>query len=180
MILSEKHKFIYLDPPKTATVTLSRSFIRHYGGKQIDRHNTKIPDNIDHTKYIKIISVRHPYSRLLSHRNFYIRKFNGNDPTLGENPSIDKWIAVCLEYADIAETFAQCYKFVEDCGFDYIIKQEHIIEGFKNLPFVNKPFKLGYVHKAPKPTDISILTDKQKYYKGWPKESLVSYYDPIS
>lgn len=24
----------------------------------------------------------------------------------------------------------------------------------------------------------STLTDKEKYYKGWPKESLVSYYDP--
>jgi antitoxin component YwqK of YwqJK toxin-antitoxin module len=24
----------------------------------------------------------------------------------------------------------------------------------------------------------SVLTDKSKYYKGWPKESLVSYYDP--
>lgn len=24
----------------------------------------------------------------------------------------------------------------------------------------------------------SVLTDKEKYYRGWPKESLVSYYDP--
>jgi antitoxin component YwqK of YwqJK toxin-antitoxin module len=24
----------------------------------------------------------------------------------------------------------------------------------------------------------SVLTDKEKYYKGWPRESLVSYYDP--
>jgi antitoxin component YwqK of YwqJK toxin-antitoxin module len=24
----------------------------------------------------------------------------------------------------------------------------------------------------------SVLTDKEKYFKGWPKESLVSYYDP--
>src|SRR5690606_20982059 len=25
----------------------------------------------------------------------------------------------------------------------------------------------------------SVLTDKEKYYRGWPKESLVSYYDPM-
>lgn len=26
----------------------------------------------------------------------------------------------------------------------------------------------------------SVLTDKEKYFRGWPKESLVSYYDPMS
>lgn len=25
----------------------------------------------------------------------------------------------------------------------------------------------------------SVLTDKEKYYRGWPRESLVSYYDPV-
>lgn len=25
----------------------------------------------------------------------------------------------------------------------------------------------------------SVLTNKEKYYRGWPKESLVSYYDPV-
>lgn len=25
----------------------------------------------------------------------------------------------------------------------------------------------------------SVLTDKEKYFRGWPKESLVSYYDPV-
>jgi antitoxin component YwqK of YwqJK toxin-antitoxin module len=28
-------------------------------------------------------------------------------------------------------------------------------------------------------TRDSVLTDKEKYYRGWPKESLVSYYDPM-
>ena len=114
MIVSDKFNFIYLDPPKTATVSISRYLIKQYGGKQVARHSTKIPSHINHVKYVKIISVRHPYSRLLSHRNFYIRRFNGNDPLLGKNPSIDKWIDICIEYADTKETFAQCYKFVED------------------------------------------------------------------
>jgi antitoxin component YwqK of YwqJK toxin-antitoxin module len=26
----------------------------------------------------------------------------------------------------------------------------------------------------------SVLTDKEKYYRGWPKESMVSYYDPVT
>lgn len=26
----------------------------------------------------------------------------------------------------------------------------------------------------------SVLTDKEKYFRGWPKESLVSYYDPMT
>lgn len=167
MIISETQKFIYIDPPKTASRTLY-VFFDKYKPIDLGRHRLLIPKNIDYKNYDIIISVRHPYTRIISHKNFYTRRYNGGDERLGSNPSIDKFLDVCLEYGDKLEkddspgTFAPCSKFVETCGFDYVIKQENLIQDLKSLPFVHKFTKLPKFNEGYTDYAKETLTQEQK------------------
>lgn len=167
MIISEMQKFIYIDPPKTASRPLC-VFFNRYRPIDLGRHRLLIPKNIDYKNYDIIISVRHPYNRIISQKNFYIRRYNGGDKRLGENPSIDKFIDVCLKYGNKREkddspgTFAPCSKFVETCGFDYVIRQENLLQDLNNLPFVNKCTKLAEFNRSYTDYTKEGLTQEQK------------------
>jgi len=73
LIISDTHKFVYIDVPKTGSVSLSNFFIKHYNGylgeeglypESWGYHNRVIPEYAKN--YRVIASVRNPYTRLVS------------------------------------------------------------------------------------------------------------------
>jgi hypothetical protein len=65
VIALEKQGFIYIAPPKTGTLSISRWLRNDYGGKDVAHtHDAIVP--LLYAGYIPFISVRNPYDRCIS------------------------------------------------------------------------------------------------------------------
>ena len=79
MIISDKFKFVYVDVPKTGSVSFERSFRENFSGKtvypnhskKLSKHCREIPE---HAKdYTTVVSVRNPYTRAISLYSYHLR-----------------------------------------------------------------------------------------------------------
>lgn len=69
MIISEKHKYIFISTPKCGTHSMFKLLQTYFDGKRIRTngfHSTKIPDNINISDYTVFTTVRNPYDRLVA------------------------------------------------------------------------------------------------------------------
>ena len=154
MIISDSHKFVYYDPPKTASAALDTFFTKNYGGgaqKPLNsgavrtKHGRQIPDTAK--DYFKVVSVRNPFERIISFYYFSttaphsrgILKYNTE-----AWQNIDTFIDFCVRNVKTdsytADSHQYIYfpvwKFLEPMGYDAFVRKEHLSEDLAKLPFI--------------------------------------------
>lgn len=78
MIISEKHKYVFISTPKCGTHTMFKLLTTYFDGKRIKTngfHSTIIPKHINVDEYTIFTTVRNPYDRLVAlwHSILYVR-----------------------------------------------------------------------------------------------------------
>lgn len=175
MLVSRTHKFVYIDPPKTASTSLDKIFKKLYNAeviRPINSSNTKHGRNIPNfaKDYYKVISVRHPASRIISYYLDYCNK-----SVLPKFSCFGDFIDHCIEVSSRPNTFDDkiyryypLYKYVEPLGFDYYIKVETLQKDFNNMPFVDSPVTIPTTNKnlSKEHIDIYPYLDKINTWAG--------------
>jgi len=152
MIIHNKKEFVYLNIPKTGTQSLDQIFTG-IGGKWVrvqnispgaQSHYRHIPQHAK--EYKKIISVRNPYTRMLSMYNFELGRDSVN--ALGKTfKEYCEWALDLTYNADIHTEddniyrYFPCWKYAEPNGWDYVIKTESISNDINNIPFLTDSVK---------------------------------------
>ena len=156
MHISKKHKFVFLDVPKTASLTLDTIFEEKFGANLNkppivsnlgQKHSRSIPDWAK--DFTKITCVRNPFERISS---FYY--FTLTHKQLSKDMGIetfDDFIDHCLECTACSPDdqkngkiyrYFPAWKFLAPMGYDIVLKQESLAEDFSKLTFVNDDIKL--------------------------------------
>ena len=141
MMVSERLKLVYLDPPKTGSQSFDRIF-RNMGctyikynqsGKWVDKHQRVIPEK--YQDYKIVASVRNPYRRLFSYYHYDRRRkynFIGLDMSTFQSyveGIIEKTSHVPADIDDIAvyRYFPQ-WKYLSMNRVDHFLRLEHMKE----------------------------------------------------
>lgn len=154
MIINNKHKFVYLDTPKTASLWLDTYFesiggtlVRPPGDSALRfKHCREIPREVE--GYTRIASVRNPYSRALSFFNF--TELRGVNPYNTFVAFLEHAIRLEEKYEDSHRygpeyvRFSQS-KYLRPMGYDKLIRQESLIEDLKALGYPESPL----INQAP-------------------------------
>lgn len=147
MIVSHKHRFAYMAPPKTGTTSMVDHLLTHYEG--IKWETTKNPNGgIDHhdmglkkewSDYFVFATVRNPYTHELSMWDYMkMRRVSWEDHMKHNCESL----YVTLKQHEEYEPPPGCVKFKLN---DYV-RMEHMQEDFEKLPFANNT-KIGHLNK---------------------------------
>lgn len=166
MIISNTHKFVYYDPPKTASTALDNFFIQNYGGVTQKRLNrgavrTKHARNPAPEGYLRIASVRNPFKRATSY--YFFQKYMPHSKRVmlmneAAFKSFDTWLDFLIQnnkkdtYTkdSIEYIYFPYWKFLEPMGYDEIIKVESLSEDLSKLPFINKKVNIPKVNSTKK------------------------------
>ena len=149
MQISKQYRFVFIDIPKTASLTLDTVFSQY--GSELERppknsklgekHCRVIPDWAK--DYTKITCVRNPFERICS---FY--HFMKQQDKLFEWYKIktfDDFIDRCLEYNDCPDDEPHGYKYrmfpmwkyLKPLGYDILLRQEYLKEDLQQLSFID-------------------------------------------
>ena len=159
MHISTKYKFVFIDIPKTASLTLDTVFQNNFEAalskppkvsKLGEKHSRIIPDWANN--FTRITCVRNPFERICS---FY--HFMKDQPIRPGSPKMtidlyniktfDDFIDKSLEYTNVCPDnevngiqyrLFPAWKYLAPMGYDIVLKQENLLEDFKKLPFVDK------------------------------------------
>ena len=163
MIISHAYKFVFLDVPKTASLSLDTVFEKQYGGKLVkpppesklgEKHSRVIP--LAGADYLKVTCVRDPYSRMVSFwhhtRNTQQQEIRRLKLT-GFDSFLDHCLMVTDKYpADHTNGFDYRYfsmwKYLEPTGYDTVMRLESLESDFNKLPFVTTPVQLPNRNKT--------------------------------
>ena len=176
MIVSDKHKFIYIDVPKTASVTLDSIFTEHCAGylqrppiqsNLANKHCRIVPEHAKY--YTKIISVRNPYDRMTSFYYFSVsRKVELQQMGVS---TFDEFIDYCLDTTlkhDATEVNGLMYryfpmwKYVKSIGYNVVLKLESLQEDITQLDFLPKDIILPVKNDNRHPSWKEVETPERK------------------
>lgn len=141
MIYSHIYKYAYFAPMKTGTCAIQNMLKWHYEGEFYPRSGSKhiMAQPKEFTDYFSFVSVRNPYTRVLSMYNFYAAK---------------PWIYRHRDFSLAAVIRRLCPVFKElernDIRIDKAIHQENLEDEFNNLPFVKSAISFSKVNVSPK------------------------------
>ncbi len=154
MIISHKHRFVFVEIPHTGSHSISAQLVAHYGGQPILRKHANVTQflgqaSADERSYFKFATVRNPldssatdYAKL---KNNHKGQFT--DPAkLMENGGhvtkdhLREFNFIRDNHADFAAFFrkfrSKLYNnwfLVGDQHFDYVIRFERLQEGFSEV-----------------------------------------------
>ena len=171
MIVSNKYKFVYIDPPKTASMTLDSLFSRNFIGRIVPPPNSKnkkhgriIPEHAKN--YLKIVSVRNPIDRIISYYYDYTRK-----KTRPIFQSFEEFLDYSIRVNNLPNIFDdQIYihycltKYIEPIGYDIVLKVENLEKDFNSLPFVKTFIPIPMKNKGNYNSSIDITKYLDKIY----------------
>jgi len=137
MIVNDLLQFVYFNIPKTGTQSIDPVLIAT--GGQVVRANNVSPGAQSHYRHIpehakhykKIISVRNPYTRMLSMYNFELGRNSEN--AVGK--TFEQYCSWALDLTinvdaytndDKVYRYFPCWKYAEPNGWDYVVKTESI------------------------------------------------------
>ena len=154
MIVSHKHRFVFVEIPHTGSHSISEQLTAHYGGEPILRKHANVTQYLGHAnrsekKYFKFATVRNPldaaatdYAKL---RNNHKGQFT-NPAMLIENGGhvtsdhLRQFRFIQENEADFSTFFrrfrATLYNnwfLVGDQHFDYVIRFEQLQQGFSEV-----------------------------------------------
>ena len=178
MIISDKHKFIYIDVPKTASVTLDSIFTEYSGGylqrppiqsNLMNKHCRVVPEHAKY--YTKIVSVRNPYDRMTSFYYFSVaRKVELQQMGVS---TFDGFIDYCLnatikhdatEVNGLMYRYFPMWKYVKPISYNVVLKLESLQQDIAQLDFLPKDITLPIRNENSHPAwgEVETLERKEK------------------
>jgi hypothetical protein len=166
MIISKKHKFVFISTPKTGTHTMYKILPDEYEGVQKEGpyHQTEVSEEF--SDYFIFTTVRNPFERMVSIWHALIERDNYRNiflPLVGGVEFIDfvKWITK-LEPDERPKgkggvlLHPQSY-WLKGVSLDKFIKIENVDEEFSMLPF--------YIQSTEHKEIPKVLARKHKKWK---------------
>jgi len=195
MHISKKHKFVFIDIPKTASLTLDTIFENTYGAKLHrppkgsylgEKHSRQIPDWAK--SYTRVTCVRNPFERICSFYHFMKKQSKLFDWYGIHN--IDDFIDVCLDYSLTCPDdephgwkyrMFPAWKYLRPTGYDIVLRQEHLAEDFAKLPFVTGEVTLPEKNRNNSNTGWAeeYTSDRRNKIQTWAEHDFDMFgYDP--
>ena len=171
MLVSDKFRFIYIDVPKTGSTTLDTVFKKYCSGRYINRtktskkHRRSIPEQ--YKSYKKLVSVRNPYTRILSHyywnkkqNRLHLFNVSNFDEFLDFSVGLNKYNELENLQHDIAGWFS-CARFLRPIGYDVVLKQESLETDLKQLRFIPEDIEVPKINKIKYPSWEELKTSER-------------------
>lgn len=141
MVVSHEHKFVYYAPPKTGTTSTEDILENRFGSVLVGntpnrslRHQVYYLEELK--DYFAFVSVRNPFSRLISAYNYSSRP----------DESLHDWMQG-ITPDPIAESL---FFNGRSLRIDAIIRMESLQEDFNRLPFVKEKVVLPFLNMVKK------------------------------
>lgn len=167
MIISTKHKYVFISTPKTGTHTMFNLLINQFDGQRVVTngfHSTKIPNEINIDEYTIFTTVRNPYDRFVAlwYSILYVREdYIQSWSQYLSDKSLESF-AIFINNQDfiqnkskvrLAQLVIPQYKWVSFMPKKTIILHlENLNQEFHELSFVNKkcsiPHNLKREHES--------------------------------
>lgn len=183
MIVSDKFKVVYIDIPKTGSISLDAIFTKHLHGKVIRlpkpevnfKHNRVIPEYAK--SYTVVASVRNPFDRAVSR---YYWDFKRGRPWKSFEEYMEFCISTLEHPSDTTDGsiygYFPCWKYLEPISYDYIIRVENMLEDLKALPFIKDP-RVCKLNTNNHPSWEEIKTkEREKMILEWGGRDLEDFY----
>jgi hypothetical protein len=184
MIVSSPFKFVYIDIPKTGSISLDAIFKELPGSKVIrlpkpeinSKHNRIIPDYAKN--YTVVASVRNPFDRATSRYYWDLKRGRLWN-------SFEEYMEFCISTLKHPSNtidggiygYFPCWKYLEPIQYDYIIRVESMLEDLKALPFLNNPRdKKRNVNKHPSWEEIQ-TKELEEMVLEWGHKDLEEFYN---
>lgn len=163
MLICHSKKFVFLAVPKTGTRSIYHLLKNKFNCSQKRDHTINIPSRCKN--YYKFMTVRNPYSRLVSawwstvkrpkmlktDRYHWIKKANGNT-------DFESILKAYIKYGDtylLNHAIKQSAYF--NVGVDKVLRFEYLEKDFNTLPFIKPPTKI--------PLKNQTYRDREPFYK---------------
>ena len=179
MIISDKFKFVYIDVPKTGSVSFERSFRENFSGKTVypnhgknlSKHCRKIPE---HAKdYTTVVSVRNPYTRAISLYSYHLRATGMTTAEYSFENFLDMIINNQEKYEkDNYLMYLSLHRYLSPIPLaesTHFIQLENAETQMNNLPFVSKSIKMPHRNDTKEKNNIEFsdtVIDKIKTWAG--------------
>jgi hypothetical protein len=178
MIISKKHKYVYISVMKSGTHSMYHVLQKYFSGQHWPRefnetgagpyHSNVIPDEF--SNFYKFTVVRNPYSRAISAWNVCV---NVDPYMIAYSKAIKdksflgfaKWLNSFTEPGRAGYVVQPMHKWLKPSGnFNKIVKLENINEEIKELPFYNS------IDNDVTVPDLLSRTDKSDWKKHYTQE----------
>ncbi|MEP0072762.1 MAG: sulfotransferase family 2 domain-containing protein [Marinomonas sp.] len=188
MIVSKKHKFVFISTPKTGTHTMYKILPEEYEGELQPGpyHQKNIPEN--YANYFVFTTVRNPFERMVSIWHALIERENYRPtflPLVGSESFLEfvKWItSLAPKERPKGKGGVLLYpqsEWLKDVELDKFLKIENIDSEFPSVPFYVKPSEQKKIPKvlARKHKTWSDVQCKEtrKLIVDWAKEDFVNF-----
>jgi hypothetical protein len=180
MIISHKHKYLFIELPHTGTTAIARELRAHYDGKSILRKHGHYTEFLrvatpEEKEYFVFSGIRNPLDEAVSlyfkyktdHHSRFSKPSRGSSVTRRD---LERFRFVRDTNATFADYFRRFYRFpysnwssVSHRDFDFVVRFEHLQEDFAAVLA-----RLGIPPVRPLP-----VVNKTKE-----KEHFLSYYTP--
>jgi len=171
MILSEKHRFIYIAIAKTGTRSVYNILKEKYGGKEIGDHRREVPEQ--YKQMFTFTTVRNPYDRACS-AYWSVCNENAGDKygwitlfkSKGYKNTLANYLWCVSEGLGYQTTSVPQMFWITPNRIDYTIRMERFEYGFSKLPFVSGNDRLPHENSSrftkfpPRPVSSALLTNE--------------------
>jgi len=187
VLIVKQKNMVYIDPPKTASSTIETVLQKIYTGSymysssnKFEKHCRDIPDEAKN--YKRIISVRNPYSRIVSHYFYHIARgvLDKVVPNCIPNEHTEENFDIFLDYHisllsedsytkdDNVFRLFPLWKYLEPIGWDTHIKQESLLQDLVSKNIIPEPVLLPTLHKNSHVNWKTLLSkERREKVKEW-------------
>jgi hypothetical protein len=148
MIISDEHKYVFVELPWTASTAISKELCEHYGGRRVLRKHSNYREFLKYArgeprKYFVFSGVRNPLSELVSIYVKYVTDHRANyskdkDWVSGKKKRRYEWVQE--NGPSFAEFFLRFYRLplenwssLDHHRFDYVYRLENLQDDFAEI-----------------------------------------------
>ena len=170
MIRNNKKKWIYIGPPKTGSTAVSyiltdgeykKNYIAedlsvNFEGKEVNGQHTPWPPKklkIKYNDHKVFISVRNPFSRIVSLYNHWKNGKNYGRELLSKNKTLEEFIYLVLKKSLSNNGFFHTTITDWVYRYDFFIKQENLYNDLKMLNIHSNDFIIPLINGQERSTD---------------------------
>jgi len=177
MIISDEFKFVYIDVPKTGSVSFERVFRENFSGKQVypthnknlAKHCREIPEYAK--DYTTVVSVRNPYTRAVSLYSYHLRVIGKTSAEYSFENFLDMIINNQEKYEkDNYLMYLSIHRYLSPILLNestHFIQLEHAETQINDLPFVSKSIEMPHRNGATEKNNIEFSDTVIAKIKIW-------------